>query len=67
MIAVTIVDCRGKEKMEVSKYNGDVLLTFKDMNDNILFQFAMKMNKNTQQNFDQIVKCFKTLKLYVEG
>jgi len=67
MVVVTIIDCRGKEKMELTRYNGDVLLTFKDMDDNILFQFAMKMINNTDKNFEQIVKCFKTLKIYVEG
>jgi len=67
MIAVTIIDCRGKEKMEVSRYNGDVLLTFRDMEDNILFQFAMKMRCNTDENFEHIIKCFKNLKMYVEG
>ncbi|RLF10446.1 MAG: hypothetical protein DRJ69_03120 [Thermoprotei archaeon] len=67
MTTLTIVDCRGKERMEISRYNGDVLLSFKDRQGNILFQFAMKMTENSERHYQKVIQCFKLLKMYIEG
>lgn len=60
---VAIKDCRGKEVMVLTRYGGDIILTFYDVDgEKPKFRCVFEMTENTKKNFSKIFLRFVELK-----
>ena len=66
MNSIKILDCRGKEYLEVERFGGDVKLTVKDrVTGETKFVFVVQIKAPTNQTYEKIESLFQELKKYL--
>ena len=66
LVSVKILDCRGKEYLEVERFGGDVKLTVKDrVTGETKFIFVVQMREPPNRTYEKIESLFKELKKYL--
>jgi len=65
---IAIKDCRGKEIMVVTRYGGDIILSFFDVGSDVeKFTFVVEMTGNQKWYWTHILKRFVEIKAKLKG
>ena len=66
MASIKILDCRGKEYLEVERFGGDIKLTVKDrVTKEVKFVFVVQMKEPAHRTYEKIETLFQELKKYL--
>lgn len=66
MDKIQILDCRGKEYLEIERFGGDVKFIIKDrVTGEIKFLFVVQMKEPANKTYQKIENLFRELKKYL--